>query len=128
MLFVDQGELILANLLGSKLFGRPVEMPGEPIDVIGVGINGPRREIADLHVFGHTSGQRRQTFAVRSHGTGSLRAEIEKEPAMTPHVHRYYPSMIAHAKSASPFYRNVPHNRTGSDGAKKVGTAAREAV
>ena len=53
LLFIDQIELIITNVLQSQLVGRLAEVGAELIDVIGVGVDGAVGEVADAHIFGH---------------------------------------------------------------------------
>ena len=51
--FLDQIYLVLTNLFRPQQFGRLAEMPGEVSDLSDVGLNGPRRAVANLQVLDH---------------------------------------------------------------------------
>ena len=50
----------LPDLLRPEFIQRSAEVFAEPLDVVGVGIDGPLGQIADQHVFGHPLGDRGQ--------------------------------------------------------------------
>jgi hypothetical protein len=52
---LDHPPLELANLFRPQIFGQFAKVLGETIDVVGVRIDGPDRQIADQHVFGHAA-------------------------------------------------------------------------
>ena len=49
-------QLVQADLLGAELIERLAEVFGEAFDVVGVGVDGPLREVADEHIAGHPLG------------------------------------------------------------------------
>ena len=50
-------DVIRVMMYRPEFFGRTVEVREELVDVEGVGIDGSRRKIPHLHVFGHALGQ-----------------------------------------------------------------------
>jgi len=68
LFFIDEIELILANLFEAELLGGFAEEAAEFIDVVGVGIDGAWREISQLHVLDHTGDVGIESSVVGCHG------------------------------------------------------------
>jgi hypothetical protein len=74
-LLVDQIELIPANFVGAKFFGRFAKELAEFADVVGVSIDGGWSQVPDLHVLGHATDVRIELSVVGRHG-GHLDTEF----------------------------------------------------
>ena len=70
-LFFDEKNLVFADFFQSQLVGGSPEVSAKPVDVVGVGVDGRVREVADLalpmHVFSHATDVWVHAFAVGSH-------------------------------------------------------------
>ncbi len=67
MQFVDHPELEVSNLFEPQFFGVFSKPHSKSIDVVGVGVDGPWREVSKLHVFSHAFCESSDTLFVRSH-------------------------------------------------------------
>ena len=59
--FLDEVELIQANLFGADFFWGFIGVPEEIFDVVGVSVDGTLGHVSDEHVFGHSFGDGRES-------------------------------------------------------------------
>ena len=66
-LVVDEVELVLADFFQAEFLGRFAEEVTELVDVVGVGIDGPWRQVSYLHILGHAADVRIESSIEGSH-------------------------------------------------------------
>jgi hypothetical protein len=64
---IDHPKLEVPDLLGPEFLGVFAVSGSESVDVIGVGFDGSRREVPELHVLGHALGEGSDTLFIRGH-------------------------------------------------------------